>query len=192
MQANGGIADAETVREDAVTTVLSGPAAGVVGASAFEPPMLTAWSPSTWAAPPVTSRWSATAGSSGRRRDRSAATPFGSRWSPSRQSGQAEAPSPGSIRAVPSRVGPQSTGADPGPACRGDGRDRTDGHRRGARAGLPGRRHHARRGPGTRCRRCRLRPRRLGDGGRSRRSPSRRPAASSASPARRWPARSAG
>jgi len=36
MQANGGIADAATVREGAVTTVLSGPAAGVVGAAVFE------------------------------------------------------------------------------------------------------------------------------------------------------------
>ncbi len=34
MQSNGGIADAETVRRRAVRTVLSGPAAGVVGASA--------------------------------------------------------------------------------------------------------------------------------------------------------------
>ena len=34
MQANGGITDAATARENAVTTVLSGPAAGVVGASA--------------------------------------------------------------------------------------------------------------------------------------------------------------
>ncbi|MFB1064983.1 hydantoinase/oxoprolinase family protein [Natrinema sp. H-ect4] len=34
MQANGGIADPETVRERAVTTTLSGPAAGVVGAGA--------------------------------------------------------------------------------------------------------------------------------------------------------------
>lgn len=34
MQSNGGIADAETVRERAVTTVMSGPAAGVVGAAA--------------------------------------------------------------------------------------------------------------------------------------------------------------
>lgn len=34
MQANGGTADAETVRSHAVTTVLSGPAAGVVGATA--------------------------------------------------------------------------------------------------------------------------------------------------------------
>ena len=34
MQSNGGIADAETVCEHAVTTVLSGPAAGVVGADA--------------------------------------------------------------------------------------------------------------------------------------------------------------
>ncbi|MFD1600134.1 hydantoinase/oxoprolinase family protein [Halobellus rarus] len=35
MQANGGITDADTVRRNAVTTVLSGPAAGVVGASAM-------------------------------------------------------------------------------------------------------------------------------------------------------------
>ncbi len=34
MQANGGIADPRTVRDHAVTTVLSGPAAGVVGAGA--------------------------------------------------------------------------------------------------------------------------------------------------------------
>ena len=34
MQANGGIADPDTVREHAVTTTLSGPAAGVVGAAA--------------------------------------------------------------------------------------------------------------------------------------------------------------
>ena len=34
MQSNGGIADAETVRDRAVTTCLSGPAAGVVGAEA--------------------------------------------------------------------------------------------------------------------------------------------------------------
>jgi len=34
MQSNGGIADAETVRSRAVTSVLSGPAAGVVGARA--------------------------------------------------------------------------------------------------------------------------------------------------------------
>ncbi|WP_415380608.1 hydantoinase/oxoprolinase family protein [Halosimplex sp. TS25] len=36
MQSNGGIADAGTVRERAVTTLLSGPAAGVVGAARFE------------------------------------------------------------------------------------------------------------------------------------------------------------
>ena len=35
MQANGGITDAETVRRNAVLTVLSGPAAGVVGANAM-------------------------------------------------------------------------------------------------------------------------------------------------------------
>src|SRR6056297_450450 len=37
MQSNGGIAAVDTVRDHAVTTALSGPAAGVVGASAFEP-----------------------------------------------------------------------------------------------------------------------------------------------------------
>ena len=37
VQSNGGIADTGTVRERAVTTVLSGPAAGVVGGSLFEP-----------------------------------------------------------------------------------------------------------------------------------------------------------
>ncbi len=36
MQSNGGIADADTVRDHGVTTALSGPAAGVVGASLFE------------------------------------------------------------------------------------------------------------------------------------------------------------
>ena len=36
MQSNGGIAPVETVREGAATTVLSGPAAGVVGAALFE------------------------------------------------------------------------------------------------------------------------------------------------------------
>ncbi|WP_254280003.1 hydantoinase/oxoprolinase family protein [Haloarcula marina] len=37
MQSNGGIADPDTVSQNAVTTALSGPAAGVVGASLFEP-----------------------------------------------------------------------------------------------------------------------------------------------------------
>ena len=36
MQSNGGIADSSTVRERAVTTVLSGPAAGVISADAVE------------------------------------------------------------------------------------------------------------------------------------------------------------
>lgn len=38
MQSNGGIAETATVREHAITTALSGPAAGVVGASLFDPP----------------------------------------------------------------------------------------------------------------------------------------------------------
>ncbi len=38
MQSNGGIAHEGTIRDHAVTTALSGPAAGVVGAALFEPP----------------------------------------------------------------------------------------------------------------------------------------------------------
>jgi N-methylhydantoinase A len=41
MQSNGGIADAATVRKRAVTTVLSGPAAGVVGAATTASPLAT-------------------------------------------------------------------------------------------------------------------------------------------------------
>jgi len=41
MQSNGGIADAATVREHAVTTVLSGPAAGVVGAGILADALVT-------------------------------------------------------------------------------------------------------------------------------------------------------
>ena len=51
MQANGGIASAKTVREHAVTTTMSGPAAG--SSARRKPPVPTTWtasSPSTWAA----------------------------------------------------------------------------------------------------------------------------------------------
>ncbi|MFB6171987.1 MAG: hydantoinase/oxoprolinase family protein, partial [Haloarculaceae archaeon] len=41
MQSNGGIADADAVREHAATTVLSGPAAGVVGAGEFGADLVT-------------------------------------------------------------------------------------------------------------------------------------------------------
>jgi len=55
MQANGGIADPEMVRERAVTTTLSGPAAGVVGAGAtVDDADVEGSSPSTWAAPRAT------------------------------------------------------------------------------------------------------------------------------------------
>jgi len=121
MQANGGIADAETVREDAVTTVLSGPAAGVVGASAFEPPDADGL---------VTFDLGGTSCDVSLVRD-----------------GQVERTTEGSVGGHPIRipmvavetvgagggsiawvdsggalrVGPQSTGADPGPACYGTG-----------------------------------------------------------------------
>jgi len=121
MQANGGIADAGTVRQDAVTTVLSGPAAGVVGASAFEPPEVEGL---------VTFDMGGTSCDVSLVRD-----------------GEVERTTEGAVGGHPIRipmvavetvgagggsiawvdaggalrVGPQSTGADPGPACYGTG-----------------------------------------------------------------------
>ncbi|SFR91679.1 N-methylhydantoinase A [Halomicrobium zhouii] len=121
MQANGGIADAGTVRQDAVTTVLSGPAAGVVGASAFEPPDADGL---------VTFDMGGTSCDVSLVRD-----------------GDVERTTEGSVGGHPIRipmvavetvgagggsvawvdaggalrVGPRSTGADPGPACYGKG-----------------------------------------------------------------------
>ncbi len=121
MQAGGGVADAATVRESAVTTVLSGPAAGVVGASAFEPPDVAGL---------ITFDMGGTSCDVSLVRD-----------------GDAERTTEGSVGGHPVRipmvdvetvgagggsvawvdaggalrVGPRSTGADPGPACYGKG-----------------------------------------------------------------------
>lgn len=128
MQSNGGIAAAETVRERAVTTVLSGPTAGVVGA-----------------------KTSATGVGAGRDRDGIVTFDMGgtssdvslvqdghiARTTDAEIDGQPVAIPMVDIETVGSgggsiawiddggalRVGPQSAGADPGPVCYGRGGD---------------------------------------------------------------------
>ncbi|WP_135301986.1 hydantoinase/oxoprolinase family protein [Haloarcula amylovorans] len=120
MQSNGGIADADTVREHAVTTALSGPAAGVVGASAFEPD----------AAGVVTFDMGGTSSDVSLVRDgvieRTTDADIGGR--PVRVpmvDVETVGAGGGSIAWVDAggalRVGPRSAGADPGPACYGQG-----------------------------------------------------------------------
>ena len=92
-------------------------------------------SASTWAAPAPTSRSSTAARcarpTSGRS---STATRSASRASRSSRSAPAAARWPGSTQAGSLRNGPQSAGADPGPACYGRGGDAADQHRREPRA----------------------------------------------------------
>ncbi len=122
MQANGGIADAETVREQAVTTALSGPAAGVVGAAAtVDEPDVNGL---------VTFDMGGTSSDVSLVRDGRA-----ERTTDAEIDGlpirtpmvdvNTVGAGGGSIAWVDSggalRVGPQSAGADPGPACYGKG-----------------------------------------------------------------------
>jgi N-methylhydantoinase A len=121
MQSNGGIAEAETVRHNGVQTALSGPAAGVVGAALFEPEGRDG---------AVTFDMGGTSSDVGLVRD-----------------GDVERTTEGAVGGHPVRVpmvdietvgagggsvawvdeggalrvGPQSAGADPGPACYGRG-----------------------------------------------------------------------
>jgi len=121
MQSNGGIAAVETVRENAVTTALSGPAAGVVGASAFEPDD---------AAGLVTFDMGGTSSDVSLVRDgaveRTTDADVGDR--PVRVpmvDVETVGAGGGSIAWVDAggalRVGPESAGAEPGPACYGRG-----------------------------------------------------------------------
>ncbi|TQQ82399.1 hydantoinase/oxoprolinase family protein [Halonotius roseus] len=132
MQANGGIADSDTVSDHAVSTTLSGPAAGVVGAAATA---VDAGTGDTDAAAPsvVTFDMGGTSSDVSLVRD-----------------GRAERTTEGEIDGIPIRtpmvdvttvgagggsiawvdsggalrVGPESAGAEPGPACYGRGGDR--------------------------------------------------------------------
>jgi N-methylhydantoinase A len=133
MQGNGGIADAETVREDAVTSVLSGPAAGVVGAAAFEDRATDAGD-SSGSAP--TTDGLVTFDMGGTSTDVSLVQDGSVERTTDADVGDHPVRVPlvdvqtvgaggGSIAWVDAggalRVGPRSAGADPGPACYGNG-----------------------------------------------------------------------
>ena len=128
MQANGGIADSETVSERAVLTTLSGPAAGVVGAAAT-----AAESDMTAAPSVVTFDMGGTSSDVSLVRDGAAertteadidGVPIRTPMVDVTTVGAGG----GSIAWVDSggalRVGPESAGAEPGPACYGHGGDR--------------------------------------------------------------------
>ncbi|MHB9288532.1 hydantoinase/oxoprolinase family protein [Halobacteriales archaeon Cl-PHB] len=121
MQSNGGIADAAAVRDHGVTTALSGPAAGVVGAALFEPPE---------AAGVVSFDMGGTSTDVGLVRDGDVARttdaavgghPIGLPMVDVETVGAGG----GSVARVDAggalRVGPDSAGARPGPACYGQG-----------------------------------------------------------------------
>jgi N-methylhydantoinase A len=129
MQSNGGIADAETVRERAATTVLSGPAAGVVGAGGVAERSATADAAAD-AAGVVTFDMGGTSsdvsllrgGEVARTTDAEVGgRPIGLPVVDVTTVGAGG----GSIAWVDAggalRVGPESAGADPGPACYGGG-----------------------------------------------------------------------
>ncbi|WP_375139628.1 hydantoinase/oxoprolinase family protein [Natranaeroarchaeum sulfidigenes] len=129
MQSNGGIADPDHIRERAVTTVLSGPAAGVVGASASADGVLD----TTGVEGIVTFDMGGTSSDVGVVRERDiarttdvtvAGQPIGTPMVDIETVGSGG----GSIAWVDEggalRVGPESAGADPGPVCYGNGGDR--------------------------------------------------------------------
>ena len=76
---------------------------------------------STWAAPPATWRWWTAARHGRRPSGRSADGCCSCRWSTCTRSAPVAAASAGSTRGGALRVGPQSAGARPGPACYGAG-----------------------------------------------------------------------
>ncbi|ERH01603.1 MAG: N-methylhydantoinase A/acetone carboxylase, beta subunit [Halonotius sp. J07HN6] len=133
MQANGGIADSDTVSDHAVSTTLSGPAAGVVGAAATAADASGTADSDTGSPSVVTFDMGGTSSDVSLVRD-----------------GQAERTTEADIDGIPIRtpmvdvttvgagggsiawvdsggalrVGPESAGAEPGPACYGHGGDR--------------------------------------------------------------------
>ena len=121
MQSNGGIADVATVRERAVTTLLSGPAAGVVGAARFEREADRGL---------VTFDMGGTSSDVSLVRDGSAerttdATVGGHPVGVPMVDVNTVGAGGGSIARIDGggalRVGPESAGADPGPVCYGKG-----------------------------------------------------------------------
>ncbi|MEM4782673.1 MAG: hydantoinase/oxoprolinase family protein [Halalkalicoccus sp.] len=123
MQSNGGTAEAETVREHAVTTTLSGPAAGVVGAGATVPEDggLVTFDMGGTSSDVSLVRDGEVERTTGGEID---GIPIGTPMVDVNTVGAGG----GSIAWVDSggalRVGPRSAGADPGPACYGAGGER--------------------------------------------------------------------
>jgi N-methylhydantoinase A len=124
MQSNGGIADTGTVRTHGVTTVLSGPAAGVVGASRFESDTYNGI---------ITFDMGGTSSDVGLVRDGTIAetTEADVGGHPVRVpmvDVETVGAGGGSVASVDAggalRVGPESAGAEPGPACYGKGGER--------------------------------------------------------------------
>ncbi|WP_049985974.1 hydantoinase/oxoprolinase family protein [Halobellus rufus] len=120
MQANGGITDADAVRRNAVTTVLSGPAAGVVGASEMasdEEGLVTFDMGGTSSDVSLVRDGEAERTTEGVINGRPIRTPM--------VDVETVGSGGGSIAWVDAggalRVGPRSAGADPGPACYGNG-----------------------------------------------------------------------
>lgn len=121
MQSNGGTATVEQLKEHAVTTVFSGPAAGVVGASQFEPSTHEGI---------ITFDMGGTSSDVGLVRDgeiahTTTATVGGHPVHVPMVDVETVGAGGGSIAWVDEggalRVGPQSAGAEPGPACYGNG-----------------------------------------------------------------------
>ncbi|MYL18181.1 hydantoinase/oxoprolinase family protein [Halorubrum terrestre] len=123
MQANGGVTDADTVRRNAVTTVLSGPAAGVVGASATAGTDGDPGGLITFDMGGTSSDVSLVRDGEVERTTESAIAdrPIGTPMVDVETVGAGG----GSIAWVDAggalRIGPRSAGADPGPACYGKG-----------------------------------------------------------------------
>ncbi|SDF32345.1 N-methylhydantoinase A [Halorubrum xinjiangense] len=123
MQANGGVTDADTVRRNAVTTVLSGPAAGVVGASATAGADADRDGLITFDMGGTSSDVSLVRDGEVARTTESAVAdrPIGTPMVDVETVGAGG----GSIAWVDAggalRIGPRSAGADPGPACYGKG-----------------------------------------------------------------------
>lgn len=125
MQANGGITDAETVRRNAVLTVLSGPAAGVVGANAMatgegeddESGLVTFDMGGTSSDVSLVRDGAVERTTTGAINDRPIRTPM--------VDIETVGAGGGSIAWVDAggalRIGPRSAGANPGPACYGKG-----------------------------------------------------------------------
>jgi N-methylhydantoinase A len=121
MQSNGGITDSDRLTEHAVTTVLSGPAAGVVGASLFE----SGEGVITFDMGGTSSDVGLVRGDEVERTNE--ATVAGHPVHVPMVDIETVGAGGGSIAWIDAggalRVGPQSAGADPGPACYGHGGD---------------------------------------------------------------------